>query len=200
MGDDLTGTRLDHPDLVKTERVEPDRVLGVVLAPPVVGGELLHELERELVAGRVLAVDERARHPLWFLGAQVRRLQDRAERPLGRHRVSPNEFPVAADHAAEVLGPRPVCRRVEENVADSPRPELLWLRREAQERIDLLLGEEPHGLVGRNGDPVDVFPGIESHMREHRQEHVSAVPTDGTATARPFRSLVKRIRLVPNSS
>src|SRR5438477_11471070 len=68
--DDLPGTRLEHSDLVQAEGIEADRGLRVVLAPPVVGN-LLHELEREVVAGRVLAVYERARRPVPALAASV---------------------------------------------------------------------------------------------------------------------------------
>ena len=46
--DDLLWARLDHPGLVQAQRVEADRVLGVVVAPPVVR-DVLHGLQRIVV-------------------------------------------------------------------------------------------------------------------------------------------------------
>src|SRR5215471_4809964 len=48
--DDLTGRRLDHARLVQSQRVEPDRVLGIVLSPLSVR-QLVHDLQRIVVTG-----------------------------------------------------------------------------------------------------------------------------------------------------
>src|SRR5437870_11884751 len=48
LGDDLLGTRLDHPGLVKAEGIETNRVLRVIVAPLRVW-QFLHRLERIVV-------------------------------------------------------------------------------------------------------------------------------------------------------
>src|SRR5688500_2494619 len=54
--DDLLGAGFDHADLVQAERVEPDRVFGIVLAPAIVGN-LLHRLEGVAVVPDEAAID-----------------------------------------------------------------------------------------------------------------------------------------------
>jgi hypothetical protein len=77
-----------------------------------------------------------ARRPHRLLGAQVRRLEERAQGPLGRDGMLLDEVAVPDDQAAEVLGPGAVHRAVDQDMADLLRAQLLWRRREAEERID----------------------------------------------------------------
>src|SRR5204863_4431192 len=83
--DETLRRRLDHPGLAKTERIEADRVLRIVDAPLVVR-DVLHRLERIVVARCEGAVDEGARGPLGREGAEAGPLQERPPRPLGRER------------------------------------------------------------------------------------------------------------------
>src|SRR5215510_2083402 len=107
LGHELLWGRLDHPDFVQAQGVEADRVLGAVAAPLPIG-QLPHGLGGVLVVCRNAALDERTGHALGLQRADVGRLEDGAQRTLGRDWVSPSELPVGDDHAAEVLGPRPV--------------------------------------------------------------------------------------------
>src|SRR5213596_3826718 len=84
LGDDLLRARLDHPGLVEAQGVKPDRVFGVVVPPRGVR-YLLHRLEGVGVV--VPFVGHQPSGPVGLNGTEVGRLQDRAERPLGRHRV-----------------------------------------------------------------------------------------------------------------
>src|SRR5215831_9736916 len=44
LGQELLRARLEHPNLMQAQSIEPHRILGVVLTPFIVG-ELLHSLE-----------------------------------------------------------------------------------------------------------------------------------------------------------
>src|SRR6266850_1831282 len=94
--------RLDHPRLAEAEGIEADGVLRIVDAPLVVRN-ILHGLERIVVARREAAVDEGPSGPLRLEGADVGRLQDRPQRPLGRDRMFADELPVTRGEAAKVL-------------------------------------------------------------------------------------------------
>jgi len=52
-----------------------------------------------------------------------------------------DEFPVARQHAAEILRPRAVQRRGGDDMAGMPGAQLLRLRGKAEEGIDLALRE-----------------------------------------------------------
>src|SRR6266545_4211745 len=65
LGDDLLRAQLDHPGLVEAESIEAHCVLGGVLTPTAVW-DVLHGLQRVVVAGGELVVDERPRHPFRF--------------------------------------------------------------------------------------------------------------------------------------
>src|SRR5712691_5492644 len=121
LSDDLLGARLDQARLVKPERVEAHRVLGIELAPAGVG-HLLERLKNVVGALREPSVDDGASDSLGLQGAHVNRLQDRTQRPLGRHRLLPDELPVPECDAAEVLGPRAVHHHVDHDVTNLLRP------------------------------------------------------------------------------
>src|SRR4051794_6093713 len=57
--DKLLGAGRDHADVAQPQAVEPDGVLGIVLAPAVVG-DVLHRLEGVIVVRREAAIH----HPL----------------------------------------------------------------------------------------------------------------------------------------
>src|ERR1700674_2159916 len=82
LGDQLLRARLDHARLVQAERVEADRVLGAVLAPPAVG-DVLHGLQRVLVRVGEPPVDHGAGRHLRLERADPVRLEEGADRPLG---------------------------------------------------------------------------------------------------------------------
>ena len=143
----LLRRRLDHPRLAETQGIEADGVLRIVDAPLVVRN-ILHGLERIVVARREAAVDEGPSGPLRLEGAEVGPFQDRPQRPLGRDRMLPDELPVTRGEAAKVLRPRPVDRAVDDDVTDLPGAQLLRVRRKPEVGVDLSLREQPLALVG----------------------------------------------------
>ena len=115
--DDLVGRRLDHAELAQTQRLETDRVLGVVL-PPAAIGDVVQALPHIVVAGREAAIDQALRDPIGLGGANVGGPHHRAHDALGRDRVAADKIGVADQHAAEILRPWTVQRAVEDHVAD----------------------------------------------------------------------------------
>src|SRR5215813_8966827 len=98
------------------------------------------------------------------------RLQNRAQRAFGGHRVLPDEPLGGVHHAVEVLGPGPVYRAVNHHVPDLLRPQFLRAWREADEGVDLPFCEERHRLYRGMCDPVDVFGGVQADVRHHTGE------------------------------
>src|SRR5919108_3006533 len=138
LADDLLGDRLDHAGLLEAEGVEADRILRIILSPLVVG-DVLHELDGEVIVGRDPLVHEEPGGPLRLTGADVSRSQNRAQRPVDGHRALPDEFPVRGHQAAEVLGPGSVYHAINQYVPDSLRPEFLRVWRKGHVGIDLPL-------------------------------------------------------------
>src|SRR6266568_627804 len=93
--------RLDHSRLAEAEGIEADRVLRIVDAPLVVRN-ILHGLERIVVARCEAAIDEGESGPLRFEGAEVGSFQDCPQRPLGRDWMFLDELPVTRGEAAKV--------------------------------------------------------------------------------------------------
>src|SRR5215472_3602198 len=86
-------------------------------------------------------------------GANPIRLQDGAQSPLDSDGVAAGELTVAEGHAAEILRPRAILRRVDHDVADPLRSHLLRLRGKPQVGVDLAFGEELHRFFpGAAGD------------------------------------------------
>src|SRR5215470_3326940 len=102
LGEDFRGRGLDHPGFVEAQRVEAQRVAGIVDAPSIVW-HLLHRLKRIVVARRESVIDEATRGALWLKCADVSGLQDGTQRPLGRDRMPLDEFAVSSREATEVL-------------------------------------------------------------------------------------------------
>src|SRR5215475_220303 len=83
--------------------------------------------------------------------------------------------PVPQQHTAKVLRPGAVHRTVDDYVADLPSTQFLWFGRQAEERIDLSVGEQRHRLDRPCRNPVDILDGVEPDIAGHAgQEHVLA--------------------------
>src|SRR5215470_19324260 len=82
-------------------------------------------------------------------------------------------IPIARQHAAEIMRPREIGRRVEDDVAGMPGAQLLWLRRKPEEGIDLALNKQFEGVASALGcgHPADVFGRIEPDLRRHQGQH-----------------------------
>src|SRR6266446_3278394 len=104
VGDDLLRARLDHSGFMQAQRVEADRVLGVVLAPIIVWN-VFQRLESVIIARGEAAIDEAPRDPRRLSGAEIGRLEDGAQHALGCDRVFADVVAVAQHHAAEMLRP-----------------------------------------------------------------------------------------------
>src|SRR6516165_1662347 len=141
VGDDLLRARLDHADFVQTERIEPYRVLGIVFAPFVVG-QLAEPLQSVVVPIGKTAIGEPSCDLGGVGGAPIRGLEDGAQHPLAGNRILSDVVAVADQHAAEILRPGPINRTIDDDMPDVPRPQILWRRREAEERIDLSAREK----------------------------------------------------------
>src|ERR1700730_16464397 len=93
VSNDLVGIGLDHASLPQPQRIESDRVLGVVVAPLVVR-DFFQCLQRVIIPGRKPAIDHPSRGTHWIADAEIGRLEDRAQHALGRDGVGSDEFPV----------------------------------------------------------------------------------------------------------
>src|SRR5258707_6608372 len=77
--DDLAGRRFDHARFVQSQRIEPDRVLGVIVAPACIL-DFLHRLQRIVVT--ITFVRDQSGSPLGLGGTELRCLDDCTQRPL----------------------------------------------------------------------------------------------------------------------
>jgi hypothetical protein len=109
-------------------------------------------------------IGELLRCACWFSRAEIRCRKDGTHDAFGRDRVRGNEFPVARQHAAEILRPRLLHGGIEDYVTDMPGAQILGLGRKAQERVDLTLNEQFDRLDRGVGDPLNVLPGIEPEL------------------------------------
>src|SRR5438552_1232199 len=100
--DDLLGIRLDDSRFVQAQRVEPHSILDFILAPPAVWN-LLHRLERVVVALREATLHDDAGGALGFQCADLVGLHDRPQGALGCHRVLVDKVVVGHHPTAEVL-------------------------------------------------------------------------------------------------
>src|SRR5262245_24532810 len=95
-----------------------------------------------VVARGELPVDQGAPGALGLGGAEVGRLEDRADRALGRDRGLRHGLATPDDETAEVLGPGSVGGAVDDDIADLACAQLLGPRRESDVGVDLALGEK----------------------------------------------------------
>src|SRR6516162_1172658 len=163
LGDDFLRARLDEARFPHAQSVEPDRVLRVVFAPFVVR-QLTKCLEGIVIPRGDTTIHELSRGAIRFSGAEVSCLQNRAQHPLCRDGVSPHVIPIASQETAEILRPRTVDRRIDDNVADMPGAQFLWLGRKAEKRVDFARNEALDRLNRRIGNPVDILEGIKSDL------------------------------------
>src|SRR5207245_1798812 len=122
----------DHARLAQPERVEPDRVFGIVVTPFVVG-DFLEHLERMIIPRGKAPIHNLLRDSFWLCDANVSSFDDRAQEALGRDRILSYKIPVAYQHAAEVLRPRAVYGAIDDDVTDLAGAKFLRLRWKAQE-------------------------------------------------------------------
>src|SRR5216684_8014436 len=87
---DLVGIRLDHAAFAQPQRVEPDRVFGIVIAPFVIG-HVIQRLQCVVVASREPAVDHPSCSACRIACAQVGRLEDRPQDAISGDGVGPDE-------------------------------------------------------------------------------------------------------------
>src|SRR5262245_13030933 len=132
-----------------------------------------------VVARGELPVDQGARGALGLDGAEGGRLEDRADRALGRDRGLRHELATPDDETAEVLGPGSVGGAVDDDMADPARAQLLGPRRESDVGVDLALDEELEDLVGLVEDPVDVLARVEADKGSDAREKHVLDPTQG---------------------
>src|SRR5271165_2953208 len=81
VGDDLLRAGFDKTQFMQPKCVVPDRVLGVVF-PPFVVGDVAQRLQRVVVAGGETAVDQPSRGAGRVAGAEIGSLQYRASTRL----------------------------------------------------------------------------------------------------------------------
>src|SRR5215471_6731829 len=119
LGNGLFGTRLDHPGIAEPQRIESHggrRVDGA----PIAVRKRPHRLQRPVVTVGVAVVYEKSRSTLGLARADVRRFEERPQRPLGGHWVLPDKVAICCHHAAEGLGPGTVGEGIDEHAADLP--------------------------------------------------------------------------------
>src|SRR5262249_884544 len=136
LGEDLLRARLDHAGLVKPERVEPERVRRVDLAPSR-PRDLLQRLQDVILPHREPTLTERPCRAGRLERTPLLSLQDRSKRALERDGVACGELAVRGEHAAEVLRPRTVHRAVHHDVSDLLLAQLLRVRWKAEIAVDL---------------------------------------------------------------
>src|SRR5262252_818001 len=73
LGDDLVGARLDQTGLMQTERIEPQRVFGVVFAPLLVR-DVTQGLQSVIVVFGEATADDPPRRAVRLGGAEIGRL------------------------------------------------------------------------------------------------------------------------------
>src|SRR5262249_61894486 len=117
---------------MRPQGVNRDRVLGIVF-PPFVVWDVAQRLKTVVVARGITALDDLTRDASRITGAEIRGLQVGAQHTLGGNRISPHEFAVAGQHAAEILRPRAIKSGIEDRTADMSGAQFLRLRREAPE-------------------------------------------------------------------
>src|SRR6266849_4890130 len=122
-GNDLVRIRLDHAAFAQPQRVEPDRVFGIVIAPFVIG-HVIQRLQCVVVASREPAVDHPSCGACRIACAQVGRLEDRPQDALSGDGVGPDEVAIGGEHAAKILRPRAVDGTVDDHAPDAAGAQL----------------------------------------------------------------------------
>src|SRR6516225_503883 len=171
------------------------------LLPPFVVWQLVQGLQRIIVSVCEAAVDDPARGARGLGHANICSLKDCPQHAFRRYRVITHEFPVAGQHAAEILRPRTIDGGTQDLMSDMSIPEMLRLWRKAYECVDLSVHEQLNRLDGRLDDPMDVLAGIKPDMRGHDgHQRVRDRPERRHSHASALRSAIVRIPSRANSS
>src|SRR5215472_6724018 len=101
---------------MQAQRIETQRVPGVVV-PPFVVGKLADGLEGIVIAGGEAAIDEPPRDRRRIAGAKLGGLKNGAQYALGCYRMFSDVILVGPEHAAEILRPGTVDRRADDHMA-----------------------------------------------------------------------------------
>src|SRR5438067_5662097 len=126
---------------MEAQRIETQRVLGVIL-PPFVVRDVAQGLQRDSVIIGKAAIHERAVDPRRFADAKIGALQNGAEHTLGSDRMLAYKIGAARQHAAEILRPGAIDRAVDKNMTDTAGAQLLRFRRGAEKRVQLAVHEQ----------------------------------------------------------
>ena len=133
---------------------------------------LLHHLQPDRIAG---LVELRGKEPGDALGvvAQISAaLRIARSARLVAIGLRCGKVPIRDDHAAEVLGPRPVLRGVDDHLPDLLRAQLYRLLRVADKGVGLALNEQIHRVAQvPASDPGDVLLRVDANVRQHGREH-----------------------------
>src|SRR3954464_1620971 len=70
LGNELLRVGLDQPGFLHAQRVKPERVIGIIVAPDVVP-DLAQRLQRIIIARRVSSIDEQLRRALGLGYAEI---------------------------------------------------------------------------------------------------------------------------------
>src|SRR6516162_4312470 len=154
---------------MQPQSVEPDRVLGVVVPPSVVG-KLADRLEGIVIAGGEAAIDEPPCDRRRIAGAKLGGLENGAQYALGRDRVLTDVIPIGTEHAAEILRPWTVDRRADDYMAGVAGAQFLGLRGKPEEGVDLPRREQVERIGLRAGDPSDILGRVEADMSGHQAQ------------------------------
>src|SRR4029077_16834962 len=123
---------------------KPDRVLRIVV-PPLVVRDFFQRLQGIVVLSGEAAIDHALGRPRRIADAEIGRLEDGPQYALGRDRIPPDEVPVAAQHAAIVLGPWTIDGTIDDHMADLAGAQLLRFGRKAEPRVDFSVSAKLHG-------------------------------------------------------
>src|SRR6516165_8521660 len=126
VGDDLLGGRFDQSGFAQAKSVPADRVLRIELPPLVI---VVRQRLSGIVGSRnATSGGEAPGGPRGVCGAQIRRLQNRAQHRTRRVRVGPDVIRKTSQHTAEILRPWPVNGGIDEHMTDVLGAQLLRLK------------------------------------------------------------------------
>jgi hypothetical protein len=137
------GLGLDHTCFAQAQRVEADRILGIVF-PPAHVRNFLDRLQRIIVAGREPGIDDLPCNARRLACAEIGGFDNGAQHALGRNRVFSDVPAIGRQHAAEILRPRAVKDAVDNHASDIAAAQLLRLGREPKKGIDLPIRKQLH--------------------------------------------------------
>src|SRR6516164_5855047 len=164
---DLMWTRFDHPCLVQAQRIEPNRIGWIILAPLVVR-ILLQRLKGIVVPRREAALDQLPCCVCRFGCAKICNLEYCAQNALRCNRVRADKIGIAGEHTAVIVRPRAVHCGAEYHVTDTTRMQLLGLWRKPKEGVDLPGGKQLERLQLPVGNPLKIVFGIEADISRHQ--------------------------------